>query len=358
MKIAVVLFNLGGPDSLEAVEPFLFNLFFDPAIIRLPKPLRYLVAKLISSKRAPKTQDIYKHIGNKSPLLELTKEQANALEIQLNAHSKNIYKCFVAMRYWHPFSNEAVEQVKAYQPDKIILLPLYPQFSTTTSESSFKDWKKEAKKINLNAPTVTLGCYPFEENFIQSHADLVVESILKLPVETSFRVLFSAHGLPEKVIAAGDPYQWQVEQTVAHVVPEIEKKLATQGRSVPLDFAICYQSKVGPLEWIKPSTESEIARAGADGKAIVITPIAFVSEHSETLVELDIEYQHLAEKAGVSTYLRVPALGSHPRFIESLTNLCYTLSAADDGIILSHQSTRICPKQFRGCVCSNISNAG
>jgi ferrochelatase len=333
------------------VQPFLFNLFYDPAIIRLPKPLRYLVAKIISSRRAPKTQDIYKNIGNKSPLLELTNAQGRALENLLNGGSQHQYQCFTAMRYWHPFASEAVEQVKQFTPDKIILLPLYPQFSTTTSDSSLKNWYQEASKHKLNVPTVTLGCYPFEASFIEAHAAMVIDSIAQLPENQPFRVLFSAHGLPEKIIAAGDPYQWQVEQTVAHVVPEIERRLAAEGRDQSLDFSICYQSKVGPLEWIKPSTESEIERAGRDEKAIVLTPIAFVSEHSETLVELDIEYRHLAESAGVKHYTRVPALGTHPLFIQSLASLCNTLAGAEDRAIQSQQGVRLCPKQFGGCVC-------
>lgn len=322
MKTAIVLFNLGGPDSLDAVEPFLFNLFYDPAIIRLHNPLRYMVAKLISSRRAPKTQGIYKLIGNQSPLLELTQQQAQALEQQLNAKNQDHYKTFIAMRYWHPFAKEAAAQVKAYAPERIILLPLYPQYSTTTTASSIKDWHQAAAQTGLNVPTETIESYPAAPDFIAAHADLLMQMLKQLKADVSARVLFSAHGLPEKIIKVGDPYQKQVEQTVAEVVAVL------QAKGIRIDYSICYQSRVGPLKWIGPSTEEEIKRAGSDGKAIILTPIAFVSEHSETLVELDIEYKHLAKQAGVGHYFRVPALGTHPLFIESLAKLSIRSSGA------------------------------
>lgn len=351
MKIAVVCFNLGGPDSPQAIEPFLFNLFYDPAIIRLPKPLRYFLAKIISSKRAPKTQEIYKYIGNKSPLLELTKKQSEALETQLNADGNNTYKTFVSMRYWHPFANQTALEVKEFAPDKIILLPLYPQFSTTTSGSSFNEWTNEVQKIGLDVPTVAVGCYMTEPAFIEAHVELLLENILQLPKDIPSRILFSAHGLPEKIIEAGDPYQWQVEQTVANVVSKLQEKMALQGLGESLDYVICYQSRVGRLKWIGPSTEAEISRAAFDKKAIILTPIAFVSEHSETLVELDIEYKHFAEAAGVTHYLRVPALGTHEKFITSLSNLCHRVETSEDGVITNHEKKRICPKKFKECVC-------
>ncbi|MFC7048029.1 ferrochelatase [Emcibacter nanhaiensis] len=312
-KIAVVLFNLGGPDSLEAVKPFLYNLFYDPAIISVPNPLRWFLAKLISTRRAPFARDIYREIGNKSPLLEQTEDQARALEEKLNQSGTGDYGCFIAMRYWHPFSDEAVEKVKAFGPDRIILLPLYPQYSLTTTGSSLIDWTKKAKAAGLEVPSWIIREYPTDPKFIDAHVALIREALDKIDTPSDYRLLFSAHGLPKKVIEAGDPYQKQVEETCAAII----EKLGDTG----LEYVTCYQSRVGPLEWIGPSTEDEIDRAGEDGKNLIIVPVAFVSEHSETLVELDIEYREFAEKAGVREYIRVPALQCQPDFIDGLAEL-------------------------------------
>ncbi len=322
-KTAVVLFNLGGPDRPEAVKPFLFNLFNDPAIISLPNPFRFLIAKLISRKRTPTAQAIYHELGGGSPILPLTEKQAQALEKELGQG----HKVFISMRYWHPMSDEVVEKVKEYQPDNIVLLPLYPQFSTTTTASSIQDWNRH----KLNIPTRVIGCYPLEEHFIDAHVEL-----LKPYKDKNIRILFSAHGLPKKVIDAGDPYQWQVEQTAARIL----KKLAIEN----VDYQVCYQSKVGPLEWIGPSTDAEILRAGKEGKSVVIVPIAFVSEHSETLVELDIEYKKLAQECGVPEYYRVPALGEHPLFIQGLAALCRSEEVVKP----------VCPAEFGKCICKSI----
>ena len=338
-KTAVVLFNLGGPDSLKAVRPFLFNLFNDRAIISLPQPFRYLLAKLIAFRRARKAREIYQHIGGKSPLLEQTLAQAEALEAVLK--KKGEYKVFVCMRYWHPFSNLVAKNVKAYEPDKIVLLPLYPQYSSTTTGSSFADWDKAAKAAGLSAPTARVCCYPQEFSFIASHAKLIKDTYWKAAESAKPRVLFSAHGLPEKVIAAGDPYQWQVEKTVASVV----QILAIDD----MDFRICYQSRVGPLKWIGPSTEEEIIRAGYDNVPVVVVPIAFVSEHSETLVELDIEYRRLADENSVPEYWRVPALGTDALFIDSLSEL--TQKAASCEGVCSFNTERFCLRDFGKCLC-------
>ncbi|WP_425063880.1 ferrochelatase [Pyruvatibacter mobilis] len=336
MKRAVVLFNLGGPDAPQSVQPFLFNLFNDKAIIGLPQPLRWLVAKLISTRRAPVAQEIYENLGGKSPLLELTQEQARDLEASLSAASPgDDFKVVIAMRYWHPFSGEAAAQLKAFGPDEITLLPLYPQFSTTTTGSSALEWAKAAKDAGLSAPTRTVCCYPMQDDFITAHAEMLRPYV----ADGAARVLFSAHGLPKRVVERGDPYQWQVEQTVAATV---------QALDVPgLDYVTCYQSRVGPLEWIGPSTDDEIERAGREGKPLVVVPIAFVSEHSETLVELDIEYGELAEKAGVPDYKRVPALGTHPSYVAALTS---AVLGAVDGVA-PNTGKRICPKGFSRCPC-------
>ena len=347
MRVAVILFNLGGPDKLESVQPFLFNLFQDPAIISVPQPFRWMLAKLISSRRAPIAQEIYEHIGGKSPLLELTTEQANALEAECSDIGD--VKAFICMRYWHPMSPETVANVKAYNPDKIILLPLYPQFSTTTSGSSIKDWLKQARKAGLTAPTVEICCYPRESGWISSQAKLVAETYAKSIASQKSgdpkpRFLFSAHGLPKKVIEKGDPYQWQVEQTSAAVA----EMLDIDG----LDWLVCYQSRVGPLEWIGPSTEDEIERAGKEGVPLIVVPIAFVSEHSETLVELDIEYGELAEEAGVPAYHRVPAVGTHPDFISAIGSLvkrAFQHDGAKNGTCISGEGGRLCPSTHTEC---------
>jgi len=338
MKTAVILFNLGGPDKPEAVEPFLFNLFSDPAIISVPQPFRWLLAKLISRRRAPIAREIYANLGGRSPLLELTQEQARALEAQCPDLGE--VKAFVCMRYWHPMSDDVARQVKSFNPDKIILLPLYPQFSTTTSASSIKDWRRAASGAGIAAPEIEICCYPEADGWIDAQASLIKSAYTSAAGETKPRVLFSAHGLPKKVIAAGDPYQWQVEKTSNAVV----ERLNIDG----LDWVVCYQSQVGPLEWIGPSTDDEIKRAGKDGVPVVVVPIAFVSEHSETLVELDIEYRELAEEHGVPGYTRVAAVGTHPSFISALAALVRKAGHAE-ATRMSGADGRICPAHCGKC---------
>jgi len=305
MKIAIILFNLGGPDSLEAVQPFLRNLFGDPAIISLPAWLRLPLARLIASRRTPKALGIYEKIGGGSPILGQTEAQARALEEALG--SEHEWRGYVCMRYWHPMTERVVQSVRRFAPDRIVLLPLYPQYSTTTTASSFAAWKKAA---TFGVPTVEVESYPTEPGFIRASVEMVKQGLAEVP-EMPVRVLFSAHGLPEKVIERGDPYQSQVEETASAIAEHLNGA----------DWSVCYQSRVGPLKWIGPSTDAEIRRAAADGKSIVLYPLSFVSEHSETLVELDIEYRHLAEQAGVPRYIRVPTVGTHPQFIHGLANL-------------------------------------
>ncbi len=339
-KTAIVLFNLGGPDTPEAVEPFLFNLFSDPAILGVPDIIRPMLARFISRRRTPVAQAIYAQIGNKSPIVEETQKQANALQERLSS-GEGEYKTFICMRYWHPMTEEVVAQVKAYAPDTIILLPLYPQFSTTTTGSSFTAWEKAASEQELNIPTARIGCYPTHRHFIAAHAQAVRSVYFDASSHGIPRVLFSAHGLPEKIIAKGDPYQWQVERTAEQVVNLL---------GIPeLDYQVCYQSRVGPLKWIGPSTEDEIRRAGAEGKSLIVVPIAFVSEHSETLVELDIEYKELAEEYGVPAYHRIPTLGVTEDYIETLAELCENTST--EGKTCSQDGGRLCPAEFTQCPC-------
>ncbi len=339
-KKAVILFNLGGPDGLDAVRPFLFNLFNDEAIISAPNPIRFLLAHFISLRRKKTAQEIYSHMGGKSTIIPETVAQKDALEAILNKKGSSAYKAFVCMRYWHPFSNEVAKEVKDYAPDEIILLPLYPQFSTSTSESSINDWKKTAAKISLDVPTRTICCYPYENSFVQSHLNLISEAIAKIKSKDNIRILFSAHGLPKKIIDKGDPYQWQVEQGAERIAKKIPL--------VNLDWNVCYQSRVGPLEWIGPSTDDEIIRAGKDGKSVILVPIAFVSEHSETLVELDIEYKHIADENNVKEYVRVPTLSVENDFIKSLADIC--LNAGEVGKICSNEGDRLCPSEFSRCI--------
>ena len=347
-KTAIILMNLGGPDSLDAVQPFLFNLFNDKAIIRLPRPLRYFIAKLISSRRNETAKEIYARMGGRSPILPNTQAQADALETYFadNASdpSQNV-RCFVAMRYWHPFTEETAQQAKNYNPDNIVLLPLYPQFSTTTTASSVAVWHKVAKKIGLNTPTKTIGCYPTEDGFIRTVADATRKAYDTAKKYGTPRILFSAHGLPEKIVASGDPYQAQCEMTTAALVATL---------NIPnLDYTLCYQSRVGPMRWITPSTDTEVDRAGADKIPVVMVPIAFVSEHSETLVELDIEYRHRAETCGVPHYAYVPTVGDNPAFIASLARLV-TAAQNDPLPVMAGNSKPLCPQGFSGCICRAI----
>jgi ferrochelatase len=307
VKVAIILFNLGGPDSLEAVKPFLRNLFSDPAIINLPGWLRLPLARFISSRRAKKAMGIYAKIGGSSPILGQTEAQARALEAALGQGNTDEWRGYVCMRYWHPMTERVVQSVRRYGPDRIVLLPLYPQFSTTTTGSSFAAWDSAAA---FQAPTTRVESYPTDEGFIAASVELVRQGLADAG-NGKTRVLFSAHGLPEKIVKAGDPYQGQVEQTAQAIADAIGG----------LDWTVCYQSRVGPLKWIGPPTEQEIARAGRDGAKVVLYPLSFVSEHSETLVELDIDYRHLASEAGVAKYVRVPTVGTHPKFIDGLAKL-------------------------------------
>ena len=335
---AVVLFNLGGPDSLAAVRPFLFNLFHDPAIIGLPQPLRWLVAQIAAHLRTPEARTIYRKLGGRSPLLEETKKQAAALQDRLGGDDRT--KVFVAMRHWHPMSGETVRAVKAFDPDEVLLLPLYPQFSTTTSGSSIEEWHRAARNAGLTAPTRGICCFPAEPRFIDAHANLIRTSLDAAPQEHRVRLLFSAHGLPQKIIQQGDPYQWQVETTAAAIARAIDRE--------NLDWAVCYQSRVGPLAWIGPGIDEELTRAAGDGVTVVVAPIAFVSEHSETLVELDMDYAERARELGIPAYIRVPALGTSEEFIACLAAFVDRLSGESEEL-LTMGKRRTCPKGFGRC---------
>jgi len=343
-KIAIVLLNLGGPDSPQAVRPFLENLFRDPAILRVPGFIRPWLGKFIAARRTKAATENYMILGGKSPLLELTQGQAQALETVLAGDPGAEYRCFVAMRYWHPFSDEAARAVQAWGATRVLLLPLYPQYSTTTTGSSQTAWDEAAAKIGLSLPTQTLCCWHSDEGFASATAAILRESLHQaragLAPGQKLRVLFSAHGLPESIVKRGDPYQWQVEQTVAAVVAALGEP--------DLDFTICYQSRVTPQKWIGPSTDAEIERAGQEKMALLVCPIAFVSEHSETLVELDVEYRELAEHKGVPGYFRMPAQNSDAGFIQALAGLVRnTLGYGRP--LCSFRGGRQCPKPLGDC---------
>jgi protoporphyrin/coproporphyrin ferrochelatase len=309
-RTAVVMMNLGGPDKLQSVRPFLFNLFSDPAILRLPAVVRWPLAQLLSSRRARVARGIYERLGGGSPLLANTLAQARALEAALGPD----HRCFVAMRYWHPLSEETARDVAEWEPEEIVCLPLYPQFSTTTTASSLAAWRAAAKRIGISRRARIVCCYPSDEGFVAAMAELI-RPVLDLAsgLEKPPRLLLTAHGLPKKVVTAGDPYPGQVEATATAIIAALDRR--------GIDWQVCYQSRVGPLEWIGPETDHEIRRAGGEKVPLVVAPISFVSEHSETLVELDLDYRRLAEASGVPAYYRVPTVGVEPRFIQSLAAL-------------------------------------
>ncbi len=336
MKTAVVLFNLGGPDRPEAVRGFLRNLFGDPAILRVPWPVRPLLASFIARRRAPTAAEIYREIGGRSPILPQTQVQAAALTTQLDDPDTRV---FIAMRYWHPMSEETAREVKEWGAERVLLLPLYPQFSTTTTQSSLDAWSRAATRCGLRVPTRAVCCYPVETGFVEAYADLIRKAQEEAPDDA--RILFSAHGLPERIVNAGDPYVWQVEQGAAAIAAALDLD-ATRWR-------VSYQSRVGPLKWVGPSTDDEIKQAGRDGVPLVVVPIAFVSEHSETLVELDIEYRKLAQESGVPAYVRVPTVGIHPAFVEGLAHVVRDLGSRTNDAICTHGGGRSCPVGHKDC---------
>ena len=341
-RLAVVLFNLGGPDSPGAIKPFLVNLFTDPAILRVPAFLRGALGRFIAGRRLKPATENYALVGGRSPLLELTRQQADALEAALSGEFEA--RCFVAMRYWHPFSAETVAEVAAWEPDEAVLLPLYPQYSTTTTGSSLDDWQAACAAAGLRVPATALCCWHSDPGFAASTAAILRRAWEAareaLAPDVPLRILFSAHGLPESIVKRGDPYQWQVERSVEAVMA----RLGLPGA----EHRVCYQSRATPQTWIGPSTEEAIGQAARDRVAVLVCPIAFVSEHSETLVELDMEYRDLADKEGVPGYFRVPAQNADPDFIAALAGL--VRQARDSGRRLcSWAGGRQCPKAQSDC---------
>ncbi|MEO1590805.1 MAG: ferrochelatase [Cyanobacteria bacterium J06632_22] len=315
-RTGVLLLNLGGPEKLEDVRPFLFNLFSDPEIIRLPVPwLQKPLAWLISNSRAEKSQENYKEIGGGSPLRRITEEQGDALKDQLK-HMGHDAEIYIGMRYWYPFTEEAVAQIKRDGVENLVILPLYPQFSISTSGSSFRLLEQlwlEDPSLNRISYTVIPSWYA-RPGYVAAMADLIAKEIDQLPNPDGAHIFFSAHGVPVSYVEeAGDPYQREMEHCVDLIVKQLNR---------PNGHTLAYQSRVGPIEWLQPYTEDAIEDL-AEKKVsdLVVVPISFVSEHIETLQEIDIEYRELAEEVGIQGFHRVPALNTHPGFIQDLAQM-------------------------------------
>ena len=315
-RVGVLLLNLGGPDEPNDVRPFLYNLFSDPEIIRLPFSwLQSPLAWLISTLRAKKSQENYRQIGGGSPLRHITEAQAQALQEQLQNKGQNA-RVYVGMRYWHPFTEEAIARIKRDGIEHLVILPLYPQFSISTSGSSFrlleKIWQEDPTQQPLEY-TVIPSWYQ-QPGYLQAMAQLIAQELDQFPNPDQVHIFFSAHGVPVSYVTeAGDPYQQEIEDCTALIMQTLNR---------PNPHTLAYQSRVGPVEWLKPYTEDALQELGAQGvNDLLVVPISFVSEHIETLQEIDIEYRELAEEAGIHNFQRVPALNTDPIFIDSLATM-------------------------------------
>lgn len=310
-KIAVVLFNLGGPDSLETIEPFLYNLFSDPDIFRLPFG-QSLFAKLISSRRAPKVAEQYKLIGGKSPINEWTEKQRAMLETNLRKNYPEL-DVHTAMRYWKPLTAETATIVEKEDYDIVILLPLYPHFSITTTGSSFNEWRRHY--LGDQSKLVYINDYYTNTKYIEAINQRIDETILRFPenVRNEIQIVFSAHGTPISLVKKGDPYSFHIKETV---------EAAMRARKHSHEYHLCFQSKVGPMKWLEPSTASMIEElASKNKKNLLIVPISFVSDHVETLFELNIEYRHVADKYGIKNYIVMKGLNDSELFVEALAEI-------------------------------------
>jgi ferrochelatase len=318
-RIAVILLNLGGPDSLDAVEPFLFNLFSDPDIIDFPGSFlfRKRLAKMISTRRAPMVEKQYAKIGGKSPIKEFNLRQAELLEARLNERLPA--RVFVAMRYWHPSTDEAIDAILAEGIEKVVLLPLYPQFSKATTVSSVKEWEKRVKDRGLTGKfdVATIDHYHTDERYVQAIVERINEGLERFrpDIRDQVIIVFSAHGTPMKLVRSGDPYSEHIRETMNAVMKKGEYSQA---------HTLCYQSKVGPLKWLTPSTPDTVQRLAGEGvRHMLIVPIAFTSDHLETLFELNIEYRRVAMEAGVEQYEVTEGLNHSPTFINALAGLVF-----------------------------------
>lgn len=310
-KTAVVLFQLGGPDSISAIEPFLYNLFQDPDIFKIPIGQKFF-AKIISKRRAPKVAEEYELIGGKSPINEWTEIQRRLLENELRKEIDNI-DVITAMRYWHPLTNIAAEKIEEGNYDKVVLLPLYPHNSISTVGSSFNEWKRVYK----GDTSKLIYIYDFYNNgkYIKALNERIDETLERFPEEirNDVQLVFSAHGTPISMVKKGDPYSRQIQETV---------NLVMKMRKNSHEHHLCYQSKVGPVKWLEPATDKMIEELAHNGKKhLLIVPISFVSDHVETLFELDIEYREDAEKNNIENYIVMKGLNDSPTFISALKEI-------------------------------------
>jgi ferrochelatase len=313
-RIGVLLFNLGGPDTLDDVRPFLFNLFADPDIIRLPwRFLQKPLAWMISTQRYKKSQTYYEKIGGGSPLRHITDEQARSLEAALATRGINA-RAYVAMRYWKPYTEEALEQIARDGITHLVVLPLYPQFSISTTGSSLNRLNVLVSEHGLRLPRTSVVCsYEDDEGYISALAASVAEELAKFSAPANAHILFSAHSVPVSYIKQGDPYLDQTERTVELVMQRL-------GKDRP--YTLSFQSKVGPVEWLGPATDATIRRLANEGvEQLLMVPVSFVSEHSETLYEMDILYGELTKEVGIKQYRRVPTMNCRPDFIDALARL-------------------------------------
>ncbi|HTX38338.1 MAG TPA: ferrochelatase [Bryobacteraceae bacterium] len=314
MKLGVVLFQLGGPDSLEAIEPFLYNLFSDPDIIDFPfaRIARQPLARLIAATRARHVGRHYAGIGGKSPILEFTMRQAAALEARLGDEFDA--RVVVAMRYWRPFTADAVSQLQAHAPEEIVLLPLYPQYSKTTTGSSLNEWWRRFPANGPAQPRVhTIEHFYRDQDYLQAVVESIGRTLAQFEEPRDVDMVFSAHSVPVSVVAQGDPYQRHIEETV---------DLVWQMGGWPARRHLCYQSKVGASRWLRPSMHETIRRLAAEGRRhVLVAPISFVSDHVETLHEIEIEHREQARGLGIADFRMVPGLNDSPAFIEALAGL-------------------------------------
>lgn len=315
-RVGVLLLNLGGPDELDDVRPFLFNLFSDPEIIRIPFPvLQKPLAWIISTRRVKTSRANYQQIGGGSPLRRITEAQAAALTERLQEQGLDA-RVYIGMRYWHPFTEEAIAHIKRDGIEKLVILPLYPQFSISTSGSSFrllqKLWQEDPALSRIEYTAIP--SWYQQPGYLKAMADLITQELDKFPNPDNVHIFFSAHGVPVSYVEeAGDPYQKEIEDCTNLIMQTLDR---------PNAHTLAYQSRVGPVEWLKPYTEEAIPELAARGvEELLVVPISFVSEHIETLQEIDIEYRELAEESGIHDFRRVPALDTHPAFIQGLTDL-------------------------------------
>lgn len=342
-KVAIVLMNLGGPDSPGSIRKFLFNLFYDKYIIKIPNPFRFILASLISVLRLKKSTKIYNLIGGRSPILEETFMQGNALQNEMLQYYQS--RVFISMRHFKPYSCDIMDDIKEFDPEKLVLIPLYPQYSTTTTISSVEDFVSNLKLVwdekKIYDSLRIVCCYYNNDYFIDAYVKLILESNIDF---ANTKVIFSAHSIPKNRIRNGDPYEWQINNCVKLIVDKISSILHSN-----FEYIVSYQSRVGPIEWLVPDTKDEILKCCVENKGIALVPISFVSEHVETLVELDIDYKNIAVDYGLP-YTRVQTLRDGDLFIKCIAN-CVNMAVNSSSKIISGGDNVFCKNNFTMCPC-------